>query len=79
MKKLLIKQKNRCLIVKSSDILFCNSSSNYTIVHLQDKNPLTISKCLTKVEERLTEEDKMQILVLLRYIHSKIRNLSDLK
>lgn len=53
MKKLIIKQKHKCQIVKVYEIIFCKSSSNYSTIYLKDQNAITIPKCLTQLTSEL--------------------------
>lgn len=56
MKKILIKQKHKCQIIKISEIIYCKSSSNYSTIYLQSQNPITISKCLSKLAAELKSD-----------------------
>jgi two-component system LytT family response regulator len=60
-------------IIPISDIIFCSSSSNYTILTLKDKQKLTVSKTLKEIEEMLEEHR------FLRIHHSYLVNLDEIK
>jgi two-component system LytT family response regulator len=53
MEKILIKQKTKCIVVSVNEIIYCNSSSNYSTIHLKDQKTITISKCLTQFTKEL--------------------------
>ncbi len=60
-------------IVPVDTILFCNSSSNYTILVLKDKQKITISRTLKEIEEML------EGYPFLRVHHSFLVNLHEIK
>jgi two-component system LytT family response regulator len=60
-------------IVPVHTIVYCSSNSNYTILTLQDKQKLTISRTLKEVEEMLEEHR------FLRVHHSHLVNLDEVK
>jgi two-component system, LytTR family, response regulator len=60
-------------IILIGQIIFCSSSSNYTILTLKDKQKLTVSKTLKEIEEMLEEYR------FLRVHHSYLVNLDEIK
>jgi two-component system LytT family response regulator len=60
-------------IIAVSDIIYCSSSSNYTILTLKAKHTLTISRTLKEVEEMLEQHH------FLRVHHSFLVNLNEVK
>lgn len=60
-------------IIQISNIIFCSSSSNYTILTLKDKQRLTVSKTLKEIEEMLEDHR------FLRVHHSFLVNLDEIK
>lgn len=60
-------------ILAVSDIIYCSSSSNYTILSLKGKQTLTISRTLKEVEEMLEPHQ------FLRVHHSYLVNLDEVK
>lgn len=60
-------------IIPVSNIIFCSSSSNYTILTLKDKQKLTVSRTLKEIEEMLEEHR------FLRIHHSYLVNLDEIK
>ena len=60
-------------IIPVGNIIFCSSSSNYTILTLKEKQKLTISKTLKEIEEMLEEHR------FLRIHHSYLVNLDEIK
>jgi two-component system LytT family response regulator len=60
-------------IISVGTIIFCSSSSNYTILTLKDKQKLTVSKTLKEIEEMLEEHR------FLRIHHSYLVNLDEIK
>jgi two-component system LytT family response regulator len=60
-------------IIPVSQIIYCGSSSNYTIFVLQDKQKLTVSRTLKDIEEMLAEHN------FLRVHHSYLVNLDQVK
>jgi two-component system, LytTR family, response regulator len=60
-------------IIPVSNIIFCSSSSNYTILTLKDRQKLTVSKTLKDIEEMLEEHR------FLRVHHSYLVNLDEIK
>lgn len=60
-------------IIPVGNIIFCSSSSNYTILTLKDKQKLTVSKTLKEIEEMLEEHR------FLRIHHSYLVNLDEIK
>lgn len=60
-------------IIPVHTIIFCSSSSNYTILTLKDKQKLTVSKTLKEIEEMLEEHR------FLRIHHSYLVNLDEIK
>lgn len=60
-------------IIPVTNILFCSSSSNYTILTLKDKLKITVSKTLKEIEEMLEEHR------FLRIHHSHLVNLDEIK
>lgn len=60
-------------IISVGDIIYCSSSSNYTILILKDKQKLTISRTLKEVEEML-EPNRF-----LRVHHSYLVNLDEVR
>jgi two-component system LytT family response regulator len=60
-------------IVPVHTIIYCSSNSNYTILSLQDKQKLIISRTLKEVEEMLEEHR------FLRVHHSHLVNLDEVK
>jgi two-component system LytT family response regulator len=60
-------------IVPVNTILFCTSSSNYTILFLKDKQKITISRTLKEVEEMLEDHNFMRVH------HSHLVNLDEVK
>lgn len=60
-------------IIAVNDIIYCNSSSNYTILILKSKQTLTISRTLKEVEEMLEHYH------FLRVHHSFLVNLNEVK
>ena len=60
-------------IIPTGNIIFCSSSSNYTILTLKDKQKLTVSKTLKEIEEMLEEHR------FLRIHHSYLVNLDEIK
>lgn len=60
-------------IIPVKNIIYCSSSSNYTIFHLQEKQKLTVSRTLKDIEEMLSEHS------FLRVHHSYLVNLDQVK
>lgn len=60
-------------IVPVDSIVFCSSSSNYTVLTLKDKQKLTVSKTLKDIEEMLEDHR------FLRIHHSYLVNLDEIK
>ncbi len=60
-------------IISVSDIIYCSSSSNYTILVLKNKQKLTISRTLKEVEEMLAPYR------FLRIHHSSLVNLDEVR
>lgn len=60
-------------IIAVSDIIYCSSSSNYTILTLKAKQTLTISRTLKEVEEMLVSYR------FLRVHHSSLVNLEEVR
>lgn len=60
-------------MIPISNILFCTSSSNYTILTLKDNQKLTISRTLKEIAEMLEEHP------FLRVHHSYLVNLNEIK
>lgn len=60
-------------IIPTGSIIFCSSSSNYTILTLKDKQKLIVSKTLKEIEEMLEEHR------FLRIHHSYLVNLDEIK
>ncbi len=60
-------------IIAVSDIIYCSSSSNYTILILSNKQKLTISRTLKEVEEMLETHR------FLRVHHSYLVNLDEVR
>jgi two-component system LytT family response regulator len=60
-------------IIAVSDIIYCSSSSNYTILILKNKQKLTISRTLKEVEEMLEPHR------FLRVHHSYLVNLDEVR
>lgn len=60
-------------IIPIHHIIFCTSSSNYTILTLKDQQKLTVSKTLKEVEEMLEDHQ------FLRVHHSHLVNLHEIK
>ena len=60
-------------IIPIANIIFCSSSSNYTILTLKDKQKLTVSKTLKEIEEMLEDHR------FLRIHHSYLVNLDEIK
>jgi two-component system LytT family response regulator len=60
-------------IIAVSDIIYCSSNSNYTILVLKDKQKLTISRTLKEVEEMLEQHR------FLRIHHSYLVNLDEVR
>lgn len=60
-------------IIPVMDILYCSSSSNYTILTLKEKQKLTISRTLKEIEEMLDEHP------FLRIHNSYMVNLNEIK
>lgn len=60
-------------IIPVADILYCGSSSNYTILTLKEKQKLTISRTLKEVEEMLEDHN------FLRVHNSFLVNLAEVK
>ena len=60
-------------IISIDNIIFCSSSSNYTILTLKDKQKLTVSKTLKEIEEMLEDHR------FLRIHHSYLVNLDEIK
>lgn len=60
-------------IIPIVNIIFCSSSSNYTILTLKDKQKLTVSKTLKEIEEMLEDHR------FLRIHHSFLVNLDEIK
>lgn len=53
MKKHLIKQKDKTRIINVNNIIYCSSSGNYSIIHMEGQKPITVSKCLKKISNEL--------------------------
>jgi two-component system LytT family response regulator len=60
-------------IIPVNNIIYCSSSSNYTIFTLQEKQKLTVSRTLKDIEEMLAEHH------FLRVHHSYLVNLDHVK
>jgi two-component system LytT family response regulator len=60
-------------LVSLDSIISCESSSNYTIFFLKDKQKLTVSRTLKEVEELLEEYS------FLRVHHSYVVNLNEIR
>lgn len=60
-------------IIPVNSIIYCGSSSNYTIFTLEGKQRLTVSRTLKDIEEMLTEHH------FLRVHHSYLVNLDHVK
>ena len=60
-------------IIPVANIIFCSSSSNYTILTLKERQKLTVSKTLKEIEEMLEEYR------FLRIHHSYLVNLDEIK
>lgn len=60
-------------IIAVNEIIYCSSSSNYTILSLKGKQTLTISRTLKEVEEMLESHR------FLRVHHSYLVNLDEVK
>ncbi|HTE32409.1 MAG TPA: LytTR family DNA-binding domain-containing protein [Chryseolinea sp.] len=60
-------------IILIANIIFCSSSSNYTILTLKDNQKLTVSKTLKEIEEMLEEHR------FLRIHHSYLVNLDEIR
>ncbi len=48
-------------VIPVADIIFCSSSSNYTILTLRNKEKLTVSRTLKEIEEMLAEHPFMRV------------------
>lgn len=55
MNKLLIKQKDKAIIVSFKDIVYCSSSSNYSILYLENKKLITMTQSLTILKRQLCD------------------------
>lgn len=60
-------------IIPVANIIFCSSSSNYTILTLKDRIKLTVSRTLKEIEEMLEDHR------FLRVHHSYLVNLDEIK
>jgi two-component system, LytTR family, response regulator len=60
-------------LVPIHSIISCASSSNYTILHLKDKQKLTVSRTLKEIEEMLDDHN------FLRVHHSNLVNLAEIR
>jgi two-component system, LytTR family, response regulator len=60
-------------IIPVGNIIFCSSSSNYTILTLKERQKITVSKTLKEIEEMLEEHR------FLRVHHSYLVNLDEIK
>jgi two-component system, LytTR family, response regulator len=60
-------------IIPVESIIFCSSSSNYTILTLKDRQKLTVSRTLKEIEEMLEDHR------FLRVHHSYLVNLDEIK
>lgn len=60
-------------IISLDNIIYCTSSSNYTILTLRDKQKLIVSRTLKEIEEMLDQHR------FLRIHHSHVVNLDEIK
>ena len=58
-------------VIPVADIIFCSSSSNYTILVLRNKEKLTVSRTLKEIEEMLAEH------AFMRVHHSYLVNMQE--
>lgn len=73
-KRICVPVMNGIVILNVSDIVRCESDSNYTTIHINDNQKLTVAKTLKEFEEMLTDYNFFRIhnsqLVNLNYIRS---------
>lgn len=62
--KLIIKERGKIQFIHKTEIEYCESDSNYCIIHLQSGKKMIISKCLKQVSNDLTTPN-------FKRIHSK--------
>jgi two-component system LytT family response regulator len=53
-KKIIINTSKRLMVVKFKELIRCESSGNYTYLHLKDKEPILASRTLKEFEEILS-------------------------
>jgi two-component system LytT family response regulator len=68
-KKVIFSEKDKQQIIDPSEIMYIKADGNYSIIHLENKKPLTISITLKAVEEKLNDEH------FLRVHHSYVVNM----
>jgi two-component system, LytTR family, response regulator len=64
-------------MVKTDDIIYCESASNYTVVHQRDGKRLVISRTLKEFEDLLAAQDFIRVhhahLINVRHVRKYIR------
>ena len=70
--RFVIREQSSIRILLKRDILFCQSSSNYTIINFENGERIVLSKCLKQIEQQLCDPNFMRIhasfLVNLDYL-----------
>lgn len=73
-KRISIPTANGLSFVEISDIVRCEAETNYTIIHLHDKQKFTVAKTLKEFENMLTDYNFYRVhnshLINLKYIKS---------
>lgn len=70
LKRLAIPAENEIIIQKVEDIVYCEASSNYTIIHIANSKSITVAKTLKEFENILPTPD------FCRIHHSTLVNLA---
>lgn len=59
--RLIVQYKGKAMLLKTNDIIYCQASSNYTMIHMIDGRSILASKCLKEITKRLPESQFVRI------------------
>ena len=59
--RLAIPSENEIVLQQIADIVYCEANGNYTVLHLEDRSKITVSKTLKEFENFLPETDFCRI------------------